>query len=616
MTPPDKAHPRPIELLSPARDADTAIAAIDHGADAVYMGGPAFSARHAAGNTIEDIARAAHYAHRYRGRVYVTLNTILYDRELAEAENLIREVCAAGADALIVQDMAVLEMNLPPVELHASTQAHIDTPEKAEFLHRAGFSRIVVARELSAAQIEAIGQSTGAEIEAFVHGALCVSYSGQCYLSQAMASRSANRGRCAQVCRLPFEAFAPDGRPLTGAARHLLSLKDMNRSQDLERMIDAGVCSLKIEGRLKDTGYVKNITAYYRRCLDDILARRPDLTRSSDGTVRTGFLPDPYRSFNRGFTDYGLCGARSHDLSNPSTPKSLGQPAGKVVSADKHSLVTDSRLEFAAGDGFVVLHRDGSSEGFSINRAQGNRLFPERMPRLRTGDRLMRNSDTAFNRILGARSAERKVQVDFSLDIAPQGIRLLAKDESGFQAEVDLPTVAQPSRSPQTERLSQTLAKLGGTEFEAHTIDIRFPEEPLFIPLSHLADLRRKAIESLREARQQDLAACRRILPRCYPPLPEGLSTDYRLNVSNRLARRFYRKCGVESTAPAYELARVPDAQLALCLHCVKYSLGLCPRFSGAEAKDLPYLILRSPRLSLRAEFDCARCRMRLFELP
>lgn len=602
---------RAIELLSPARDADTAIAAIDHGADAVYMGGPAFSARYAAGNSIEDIARAADYAHRYRARLYITLNTILRDDELSEAEKMIREVCTAGADALIVQDMALLEMDLPPVELHASTQAHIDSPEKAEFLYRAGFSRVVVARELSAAQISQVAENTGAEIEAFVHGALCVSYSGQCYLSQAMAGRSANRGRCAQVCRMPFEVLSPEGRVLKNAS-HVLSLKDMNRSEGLEALIDAGVSSLKIEGRLKDRAYVKNITAYYRRRIDEVLGRRKDLMRTSDGTTTLTFRPDPQRSFNRGFTDYYLSGRRAEDLSNPITPKSLGQPAGRIVSVDDHSLTTDSPLAFASGDGFVVLHQGRqSSEGFSINRAQGSRLFPERMPKVRPGDRLMRNSDAVFTRTLAGCSADRKVSVDMLLEETPQGLRLSVRDESGLQGESRREVVLQPSQTPQQERIEAALRKLGGTVFEVRTVALRFSGER-FVPLSLVSALRREAVEALSQARCREVRDRRQFVRREYPSFPPGVPTDYRLNVANRLARRFYRRCGVENPAPAYELAKVADARLAVCLHCVKYSLGLCPRHSGRGAKDFPYLVLRSPGLTLRAEFDCARCRMNL----
>lgn len=607
---------RAIELLAPARDADTALAAIDHGADAVYMGGPAFSARYAAGNPVEDIARAADYAHRYRARLYITLNTILRDDELDEAEKMIREVCAAGADALIVQDMAVLEMDLPPVELHASTQAHIDSPQKAEFLHRAGFSRVVVARELSAAQIRQVAENTGAEIEAFVHGALCVSYSGQCYLSQAMAGRSANRGRCAQVCRMPFEVLSPEGRVIKSAS-HVLSLKDMNRSQALETLIDAGVSSLKIEGRLKDRAYVKNITAYYRRRLDRILERRPDLRRSSDGTTALTFRPDPERSFNRGFTDYLLSGRRTEDLSNPSTPKSLGQPAGKVLSADEHSLTTDSSLTFAPGDGFVVLRQgqSGVVEGFSINRAQGGRLFPERMPKVRPGDRLMRNSDAAFARTLAGCSAQRKVGVDLTLEETPQGILLSIRDESGFLGESRRDIELPASQTPQRERIEAALGKLGGTVFEARTIAVRFSGER-FVPLSLVSALRREAVEALCRARLRQVQDDRQYARREHPPLPQGTPTDYRLNVSNRLARRFYRRCGAGDVAPAYEQVKVAGARLAVCRHCVKYSLGLCPRHSGGSAKDLPFLVLRSPGLTLRAEFDCAQCRMELFRMP
>lgn len=604
---------RTIELLSPAKDLDTALSAIDHGADAVYIGGPDFSARKAAGNTVEDIAVLCRYAHQYRARVYITLNTILRDPELDSVRELIQDLYAAGADALIVQDMGILEMDLPSIELHASTQAHIDTPEKANFLYRAGFSRVVVARELALHEIAKIAKNTGAELEAFVHGALCVSYSGQCYLSQAFTGRSANRGNCAQICRLPFDVFDPSGNPVCKGA-HVLSLKDMNRTDSLESLIDAGVTSFKIEGRLKDIAYVKNVTAWYRRALDGIIARRDDLTRLSDGAARTTFRPDPSRSFNRGFTDYLLSGRRTEDISNPATPKSLGQPAGKVQAVSRDSLTTHNPAGFSAGDGFVFLRVDGTSGGFNINRAEGNRLFPHKMPDVRPGDLLFRNSDTAFSRILSARSAERKVGVDFQLAEIPEGYRLSVADESGFSATADIPAEHVPAKTPQRARLAGVLSKLGDTEFEARDIAIDLPEER-FIPLSVVADLRRSAIDSLRSVRTEEVLFRRSIRPIGHPTLPEGTDTNYRLNVSNRLARRFYEECGVNSPAPAFEQTPVPGARLALCRHCLKYSLELCPRYHGKREEAFPYLVLKSGNISLRAEFDCRDCRMALFKI-
>ncbi len=604
---------RTIELLSPAKDLDTALAAIDHGADAVYIGGPDFSARKAAGNSVEDIATLCQYAHRYRARVYITLNTILRDSELPAARKLIQDLYTAGTDALIVQDMGILEMNLPPIELHASTQTHIDTPEKADFLCQSGFSRVVVARELTINEITEISKNTDAELEAFVHGALCVSYSGQCYLSQAFTGRSANRGNCAQICRLPFDIFDPAGNLLRKSA-HMLSLKDMNRTDSLEGLIDAGVTSFKIEGRLKDTAYVKNVTAWYRQALDGIIARRDDLMRLSDGITRTTFRADPSRSFNRGFTDYLLSARRTEDPSNPATPKSLGQSVGKVKSVSRDCLTADSPEVFSAGDGFVLLRPDGTSGGFNINRAEGSRLFPFKMPDVRPGDLLFRNSDAAFSRMLSAKSAERKVTVNFLLCQTPKGYRLSVSDESGFQTQAGLPAEHAPAKTPQRERIAGILSKLGGMEFEAGTITIDLPGEP-FIPMSAVADLRRSALDSLRSVRTQNILSRRNIRPTGHPPVPASLDTDYRLNVSNYLARRFYEQCGVKSPAPAFEQVQVPGARLAVCRHCLKYSLGLCPRYAGKNGENFPYLVLKSGGIALRAEFDCRRCRMELFKI-
>lgn len=604
---------RTIELLAPAKDLATARAAIDHGADAIYIGGPDFSARVAAGNTVADIASLVQYARLFRVRVYVTLNTLLTDDELPAARDLICRLYEAGTDALIVQDMALLEMDLPPVELHASTQAHIDTPSKAEFLHRAGFTRVVAARETSLDTLAEMARIPGLELEAFVHGALCVSYSGQCYMSRAFTSRSANRGNCSQICRLPFDVFDARAR-LLRSATHILSLKDLNRSDSLEDLIDAGVHSLKIEGRLKDTAYVKNTTAYYRQALDRILARRPDLARSSDGTARIGFTPDPARTFNRGFTDYLLSGRRQEDIANPATPKSVGQPAGKVLSVAGGSITTDSPLTFSAGDGFIYLRADGTSGGFQINRADGQRLFPFKMPAVKPGDRLFRNADAAFARTLAGKTAERKVGLDLLFSETPGGYSLHARDESGFEASAEIPAGHTDARTEQKKRIADTLARLGDTEFKARNIVLEIPSER-FIPMSAVADLRRRTIETLRDKRAYDHAARRHTKTHEHPPLPPGTDTDYRLNVANHLSRTFYARCGVAAVSPAYEEKKVPEAQLALCRHCIKYSLGLCPRYGGKNAPDTQYLVLVNGNVRMRADFDCAACRMSLSEM-
>ena len=399
------AEPRPIELLSPAKDLACGIEAIRHGADAVYIGAPRFSARAAAGNTTDDIRALCDYAHLFGARVYVALNTILKEEELKEAERIIHRLYEAGADALITQDMAIATMDLPPIPLHASTQMDNRTPEKVRFLQDVGFTQVVLARELSLEQIREIARRTTVPLEVFVHGALCVSYSGQCYLSAALGGRSANRGECAQYCRLPYTLVDADGREIA-AGKHLLSLKDMNRGDYLEDLLDAGVSSLKIEGRLKEVSYVKNVTAWYRRRLDAILARRPEYRKASAGHCDYTFEPAAEKSFNRGFTPFFLRG-RSRDITSFDTPKSAGEPVGTVKDVRGNSFSLQGATTLRNGDGLTFFNERGTLEGFRVNRIEADRVFTLERPALRPGTRLYRNHDQAFERLLEKPSAGR-----------------------------------------------------------------------------------------------------------------------------------------------------------------------------------------------------------------
>lgn len=469
---------RKIELLAPARNLECGIEAVNHGADAVYIGAPKFGARAAATNSMDDIGLLTDYAHLYGVRIYVTVNTILKDEELKETEAMIWELYRRGVDALIVQDMGLTQLHLPPIPLHASTQMDNRTAEKVRFLTEAGFRQVVLARELSLNEIAAIHKACpDTPLEVFVHGALCVSYSGQCYASQACFGRSANRGECAQFCRLPFSLVDADGRVVV-KDKHLLSLKDMNRLDMLEQLLDAGVTSLKIEGRLKDAAYVKNVTAAYRQRLDAILKRRQEYTRASSGTCRFDFQPQPEKSFSRGFTHYFLEG-RGEDITSFDTPKSLGEAMGTLKEQRGGWVSVAGVKPFHNGDGVCYLDEQGRLQGFRINRVEGNKLFPAgNVPRIRPRTPLFRNQDQEFERILARKSAERKIGIRMKLEENRFGFSLTAEDEDDNRVTLTFAHAKERARTPQIENLRTQLAKLGGTPYElTEPADIRLTEE-------------------------------------------------------------------------------------------------------------------------------------------
>lgn len=599
-----------IELLCPARNAAIGKVAILHGADAVYIGGPTHGARAAAGNSVEDIQDLCEYAHLYGARVYVTLNTILYDEELESARQLIHQLYAAGVDALIVQDLALLELDLPPIALHASTQMDNCTPEKARMLELAGFSQIVVARELSLDQIRAIRQATTLPIEGFVHGALCVSYSGRCYVSQHCFDRSANRGRCSQFCRLSFDLVDADGKVLS--TQHHLSLRDMNRTNSLEQMMDAGVSSFKIEGRLKDEGYVKNVTAHYRRAIDEVLQRRPtDYRRASFGHSLVGFTPHVEKSFNRGFTDYYLHG-RKPDVASPHTPKAIGAPVGRVGRIGRRSFAVDAAPSFANGDGLCFFDADGKLQGFRINRAEGNELFPLQLPSsLRRGVELYRNEDREFEKAMQRSQTERLLAIDLRLVERPdgQGYQLSALTEQGVSLALSFDAPIEDARSHQEEQMKRLLSKLGGTPFEARRIELSLGGNR-FIPASLLAEWRRQLVAQLTEA--CIVAHVRDVRRPISDELRfDGQQFDYKANIANRKAAEFLRKRGATDVAPAYEIAPPADGCLMTCRHCLRYAHGQCPRETGRPPQWKEPLALRLPDgRSFPLTFDCAKCEM------
>lgn len=616
---------RKIELLAPAKNLECGIEAVNHGADAVYIGAPKFGARAAAVNSLEDIAALVAYAHLYNVRIYVTVNTILKEEELAETEKMIWELYRIGVDALIVQDMGITRLNLPPIPLHGSTQMDNRTPEKVRFLADAGFRQVVLARELSLQEIRRIHEACPeTPLEVFVHGALCVSYSGQCYVSQACFGRSANRGECAQFCRLPFSLVDADGKTIV-RDKHLLSLKDLNQSEVLEDLLDAGASSLKIEGRLKDVSYVKNVTAAYRSKLDAIFAHRKEYVRASSGTCRFDFTPQLDKSFSRGFTHYFLQG-RDREISSFDTPKSLGEEMGTMKEQRGNYLTVAGVKPFHNGDGVCFLDEQGRLQGFRINRVDGNKLYPAGdVPRIKPRTRLFRNFDQEFERILARKSAERKIGVGWELADTSSGFALTVADEDGNRITLSFPYPKELARTPQPENLRTQLGKLGNTPFEvmplggtdspsattAPAIAINLSQN-WFIPASVIADWRRQAIDKLTAARR---ITYRRELHVWKPTRHRfpATSLTYLGNVMNTAARSFYQAHGVASVEPAYEKQAVPEAVLMFCKHCLRYSMGWCPTYQkGHSPYREPYYLVGTDGKRFRLTFDCKNCQMKV----
>ena len=602
-----------LELLAPAKNLACGMAAVDHGADAVYIGAQRFGARAAAGNSVEDIRQLCDYAHLYGVKVYVTVNTIIYDDELEATEQLICQLAEIGVDAILVQDMGVLRMDLPPVSLHASTQTDNRTVEKVRWLQQLGFQRVVLARELSVSEIAAIHKEVpDMPLEVFVHGALCVSYSGLCYASQYCFGRSANRGACAQFCRMKFDLLDADGKEIEHQ-RHLLSLKDMNQSDHLEELIEAGATSFKIEGRLKEVSYVKNVVAAYSQRLDAIIARHPDrYCRASRGHCTYSFTPNLNKTFNRGFTTYFLHG-RQPDIFSPDTPKAMGEYVGFVKEMRRDSFNVAGTATFANGDGLCFINEDRELEGFRVNRAEGNRLYPHEMPRhLHAGMALYRNNDQEFERQLSRQSSERKIPLVMRLDVTDDGFALSADG-----VKVSIPCEHQQAEKPQRENIIRQLSRLGGTPYECSRV--AFPDGfNYFIPSSLLAELRRKLVEGAAfEGRM-----CRLRGSNVPPSRVEGAAfagrrygLPYLYNISNRLARGFYEEQGLSDIAPAFEVRRPKDAALLMqCRHCLRYSLGCCVKNGGGRPQWKEPLFLRlGDGRRFRLDFDCKQCQMNVY---
>ncbi|AIG01217.1 peptidase U32 family protein [Pseudomonas fluorescens] len=618
-----------LELLSPARDVAIAREAILHGADAVYIGGPSFGARHNACNDVSEIAQLVEFARRYHARVFTTINTILHDDELEPARKLIHQLYEAGVDALIVQDLGVMELDIPPIELHASTQTDIRTLARARFLDQAGFSQLVLARELNLQEIRAIADETDAAIEFFIHGALCVAFSGQCNISHAQNGRSANRGDCSQACRLPYTLKDDQGR-VVAFEKHLLSMKDNNQSANLRALVDAGVRSFKIEGRYKDMGYVKNITAYYRQRLDEILEDRPDLARASSGRTAHFFLPDPEKTFHRGSTDY-FVSDRKIDIGAFDTPTFTGLPVGVVEKAGKRDLQVITHEPLSNGDGLNVLIKR-EVVGFRANIAEPKgqfeedgekryryRVEPNEMPvglhQLRPNHPLNRNLDHNWQQALLKTSAERRIGVSWQANLRASQLQLTATSEEGVSANATLPGPFGEANKPEQalDTLRDLLGQLGTTQYHATAIELDAPQA-YFIPNSQLKALRRDVIEALTVARVEAHPRGGRKAETTPPPVYPESHLSFLANVYNQKARDFYHRHGVKLIDAAYEAhEETGEVPVMITKHCLRFSFNLCPKqakgVTGVRTKVAPMQLIHGDEV-LTLKFDCKPCEM------
>lgn len=616
----EQRNSRPIELLAPARNSDIAIEAIKHGADAVYIGASSFGARSAATNSIDDITKAVDYAHRFGCRVYCTVNTIVYDNELKDVERLIKELYRRDVDALIVQDLGILRMDLPPIALHASTQCDTRDAAKAKFLENAGFSQIVLARELTLDEISSIRDSVSVPLEAFVHGALCVSYSGDCQASFVVNGRSANRGECAQMCRLPYDLIDGSGNVIpVGRGRHLLSLKDMNRSERIAEMLEAGVSSFKIEGRLKDATYVKNVVGAYRKIIDTAISASPgSYRRSSLGTSKLSFTPDLAKSFNRGYTDYFLNERYPvTEMASMASPKSVGETVGKVSTAQ-----TGMKLKISAlskplhnGDGLGYFDNNGNFQGFRLNKIEGNYLFPATRINIPAGAAIYRNSDKRWNDIIDGNTAKRTIGIEFVLRQAGKtSIALDAKiRENGLTTSSTIDVDYVEAHSPQNSSRLSALSKLGETAYSLISLDDRLGMR--FIPLSILTSLRRKVVNNLDRSIRLNHRYDYRRSEIEDAESPTGELTTYHDNISNRLSEKFYRDHGVkqiERSIETHKKAVCGEQRVVMTTrYCLRRELGCCLKSSN-DNKLPANLYLRNGRIVFKLIFNCKKCEMQL----
>ena len=600
-----------LELLAPARDVYYGKAAISHGADAVYIGAPKFGARAAVSNTLGDIQTLIKYGHLYKAKVYATLNTILYENEVEEAVKMVGDLYDSGIDGIIIQDMALLQLDLPPVPIIASTQTHNTDVEKVAFFESLGLKRVILARELSLQQIQEIRSKTNIELEFFVHGALCVSYSGQCYMSEAVCERSGNRGVCAQPCRSSYDLIDKNGDTLI-RDKHLLSLKDLNLSAYLKDLITVGISSFKIEGRLKDVSYVKNVTSYYRQKLDAIMNGDEDYRKTSSGKIIHQFIPDPDKSFNRGFTTYFING-RKEKTGSPFTQKSLGKRIG-YVTAIGNGWITSDFETFSNNDGICYFDSKNDLQGTSVQHIDGAKIYLKEIGELSVGAEIYRNHDQKFEKLLAGKTATRKVEVTLTLTDTDEGFYLKIMDEDGYQSGIGINTqkeIAQNTENAKKNLVNQ-LSKLGDTPFEACEVVIN-TKEVYFLPMGVINEMRRNVTELLVKVRVESYAPEQLIRPKDVKfTIPASLS--YLYNVSNSHAREFYACFGAETIEPAFELQKERNnKQVMITKHCIKYQFDACPRYQKNKNSWSEPLYLKDNHRKYRLEFACKECVMKVY---
>ena len=597
----------PIELLAPAKDKSCAFAAINSGADAIYIGASCFGARKNAGNSLEDINEIVEYAHKFRVKVFVTINTVLFDDELTPAKNLIEKLYKIGVDAIIIQDMGLLEMELPPIPLHSSTQCHNASLDKVIFLEKVGFERAILARELSIDEIKEIGQNTNIELETFIQGALCVSYSGQCYLSYAIGGRSANRGECAQPCRKKYSLIDSKGKKLA-ENQHLLCLKDFNASSHLEELIDAGVSSFKIEGRLKDENYIKNTVSFYRQKLDEIIAKK-GLKRASIGVSKITFEPDLDKTFNRGFCDYFLSG-RHKNITSFDTPKNKGELVG-TVSQIKQSCFSLNNNTLKKNDGISFFDKNNELCGTKIEKIQNNWFYPNSMDKIKVGTKIYRNFDYEFNKNLESNNIVRKIAVNLIVNIDETELTLSIEDEEQNQYTLKINNNYEKAQNldKAKENIEKQLCKMGSTEFFVEKITINAKNVP-FIKINEINEIRRKLIENFVEIRLKNYKI-KKQQPINYKNFIKN-NLDFTFNITNEKAKRFYEKCGakVEEYGLEHPSQNTKNKQVMETKHCIKYSLGYCSK-TGKKLTE-PIFLVDEKGQKYKLSFDCKNCRMKV----
>ena len=605
-----------IEILSPAKNLIQGMAAINAGADAVYIGAPQFGARSNATNSLEDIEELVKYAHLFKAQVFVVVNTILYDHELEDCKKLIHQLYAIGVDALIVQDMAIMEMDLPPIVIHASTQANNRDPKHVKFLKDAGMKRVVLARELNLDQIKDISKETDVELEFFVSGALCVSFSGNCYMSIANGERSANRGSCAQNCRLPYNLVDGTGKTLI-ANSHLLSIKDLDLSNQLPNLIEAGITSFKIEGRLKDMVYVKNNTSFLRKKLDAFLENNEHYQKASSGRTFYNFEAEMDRSFNRGYTDY-FVNKRTEKIGSWESPKSQGQLIGKLIEVKANGYVIENSELLNNGDGLFFLNENNEPDGAQVNIIINNIVVPNTFKPLKPGTVIYRNSDANFNRLVEREdSAIRKIGVTLHFTETTTGFQLVAKDEDGHESVSSFEAEKEVAKNEESTipNIKKNLSKTGNTPFIVDDIQVTFSNN-WFLPISKINEIRRIVLEQLIDVRVNEYQRIELPITKTDHPYPVS-QLDFTYNVSNQMARNFYKRHGVTDIEKAFELQWDPGkSRVMVTKYCVKYELGKCARFQRDTMgeKVVEPLILKQGELEYKLKFNCKPCEMEIWE--